>query len=402
MPDTMINMKNRITIAKNERICYNIKGKSKIDGGIVMGRTLADNSAKNKSAYISMLNVFAAFSVVMMHANVSFWKDLSKPYWNTANIIESVCYYAVPVFFMLSGATLIDYQERYSTKEFFKKRFIKTGIPFLAWSVFSLLWAYRKVLLAMITGQPNGGLDWTFLSVTNGIVNTRFRDIYWFFIPLFCVYLTIPLFAAVRKEKRIKIFSYIMLIALAINCLVPFILSLLKRYGDISFGWKFDIYVGFEYLYYVLAGYVIHKKDFKLKYRLIIYALALIGLLTHIIGTYTESIYNESGSVTLYKGYYNLPCVLYSTGLFLFVKQAASKIKSAKAIRVFAYLQGFTFPIYLIHRYFLDVFEENIRYINLTRDSLLYVFPAAILATLLSILLTMLLRKIPVIRRIVP
>ena len=63
------------------------------------------NSIQRNSsiAYISVMNVLAAVSVVILHANVSFWLDKSKPlYWPTANVIESVFYFAVPVFFMLS------------------------------------------------------------------------------------------------------------------------------------------------------------------------------------------------------------------------------------------------------------------------------------------------------------
>lgn len=349
------------------------------------------------------MNVIAAISVVILHANVSFWLDGSKPYWAVANVIESVFYFAVPVFFMLSGATLIDYRDRYSTKEFFRKRFKKAVIPFLAWSVVGLLWAYRKVLWAMLVGEANKGLDWTFLSVTDGIVNTKFRDIYWFFIPLFCIYLVIPLFASVKKERRVKVFTYIIGIALVINFAVPFGLSLLKHYAKIDFGWTYNIYVGFEYLYYVLVGYVIHKREIRLKYRLIIYAVALAGLAAHILGTYFETTAASNGYVnTLYKGYYNLPCVLYSTGIFLLVKQLAGRIKSPKVIKVFSYLQGYTFPIYLIHRYFLDVFEENLKLVHIERASLLYVVSATVLALILSILTTMLLRKIPILRNIVP
>lgn len=349
------------------------------------------------------MNVFAAVSVVILHANVSFWLDRSKPYWATANVIESVFYFAVPVFFMLSGATLIDYQDRYSTKEFFKKRFKKAVIPFLAWSVVGLLWAYRKVLWAMLAGEPNEGLDWTFLKVVNGIVNTKFRDIYWFFIPLFCIYMVIPLFASVRKEKRVKIFTYIIGIALVINFVIPFGLSLLKHYADIDFGWTYKIYVGFEYLFFVLVGYVLHKREIRLAFRLLIYAAALAGLLAHILGTYFETTSDPNGNVVqLYKGYYNLPCVLYSTGVFLLVKQLGMRIKNQKAVKVFTYLQGYTFPVYLIHRYFLDVFEENLKLVNIERASLLYVFLATVLALILSVLTTMLLRKIPGLRHIVP
>lgn len=72
-----------------------------------MEKRLTDNSSGSKTAYISILSIIAALSVVLMHANVSFWLDIKKPFWNTSNIIESVSYFAVPVFFMISGATLI-------------------------------------------------------------------------------------------------------------------------------------------------------------------------------------------------------------------------------------------------------------------------------------------------------
>ena len=366
-----------------------------------MGKEITNKN--NKFLYISVMNVIAAVAVVTMHGNVSFWLDRATPYWTISNVIESVCYFAVPVFFMLSGATLIDYQERYSTKEFLIKRFKKTMIPFLAWSVVGFFWYYRKILIAMFLGQPNSGLNWTFLGVSNGIINTRFRDIYWFFIPLFCIYLVMPLFASVRKEKRVKVFTYIIAVALPINFVIPFALSLLKHYAQIDFGWTYKIYVGFEYLFYVLVGYVIHKWEIKLKFRLVIYGAALAALLAQILGTYFGTKADPNGLVlSLYKGYYNLPCVLYSIGVFLLVKQLAMKIKSQKAIKAFTFLQGFTFPVYLIHRYYLDVFEENIHLVHIQRASLVYVISVTVLAFGLSVLTTMLLRKIPVVRNIVP
>ena len=231
---------------------------------------------------------------------------------------------------------------------------------------------------------------------------SKFKDIYWFFIPLFCIYLIIPLFASINKERRIKIFTYIIGISLVINFMIPFIIAVLNRYAKINYGWPFKIYVGFEYLYYVLVGYVLHKKELKLSQRLIIYAIGLTGLLMLIFGCLYESKHNPNGSVMLFKGYYNLPIVMYSTGMFLFLKQVGKRIKSEKSIKALTFLQSYTFPIYLIHRYFLDVFEENLHLVHMQKDSLIYVISATVLALALSILTTMLLRKIPVLRRIVP
>ena len=40
---------------------------------------------------------------------------------------------------MISGATLFDYRERYQTGAYFKKRFLKTGLPFITWTLINLV-----------------------------------------------------------------------------------------------------------------------------------------------------------------------------------------------------------------------------------------------------------------------
>lgn len=75
---------------------------------------------ETKVPYLSALNALSCIAVVMLHTNSCFWEFSKARYWVTANVIECVMYFAVPVFFMISGATLLDYRERYSTKTFFK------------------------------------------------------------------------------------------------------------------------------------------------------------------------------------------------------------------------------------------------------------------------------------------
>lgn len=83
-----------------------------------------------KVNYITLLSVISAIAVVILHTN-EFWIFSTEKYWETANIIECVFYFAVPIFFMISGITLIDYRDRYDTKEFLKRRIKKTVIPFI-------------------------------------------------------------------------------------------------------------------------------------------------------------------------------------------------------------------------------------------------------------------------------
>lgn len=156
---------------------------------------------KERKNYITLLSVISAIAVVCLHTNGCFWSFSKERYWFTANIIECVFFFAVPIFFMITGVTLIDYQEKYSTKEYFKKRINKTFIPFIIWSLFGLLFGIFAEKSISIN-------DIDIKYIFNGIFSTSFTVIYWFFTSLFIIYLCIPLFSSVEKAKK-KVHFYI-------------------------------------------------------------------------------------------------------------------------------------------------------------------------------------------------
>lgn len=78
---------------------------------------------KNKRIeYISLASVLSAIAVVFLHINESV-KYYSLGFdWFSANIIHSIFFPAVPIFFMISGAMLLNFQEKYDLKTYAKKR----------------------------------------------------------------------------------------------------------------------------------------------------------------------------------------------------------------------------------------------------------------------------------------
>ena len=150
---------------------------------------------KARVLYYDVLNVLACISVVCMHSNGYIHSFIKDDWWWVRVLIEVICYFAVPVFFMLSGATLLDYRQKYSTKIFIKKRFIKTFCPFLFWSIFfySLylfknreeVFLLKEILMNFTMGK---------IPYTN----------YWFFIPLFLLYAFIPFFALMIERMSTR------------------------------------------------------------------------------------------------------------------------------------------------------------------------------------------------------
>lgn len=335
--------------------------------------------------YIQVLGVISCLAVVWLHANGVFWQFSYEPYWITANMIESICYFAVPIFFMISGCNLIDYRERYSTKEYFKKRIMKTVIPFIFWSLFGCVYMIITKVIAIE--------DISVISVLNGIINTNFCGTYWFFMPLFSVYLCIPVLSLV-KENRKKFFSYLIVACFVCNICLPFIFNFLP----LSFNWNFSVSMAGGYLFYVLIGYYIDYYEIKRHYRIAIYVMGIIGLLLHLFGTYYLS-YRDGAINPLFKDYMNVPCVLYSVAIFVFFKYMDTTKLMDWLFKGTKFFANTTFGVYLIHWFLLDAI---LRVTKINSYSLKYRVIGGFCVFIIASVLIKCAKKIPIVRRIVP
>ena len=330
--------------------------------------------------YITVLNVISALAVVGMHVNSCFWQFSRERWWITANIIESVLYFAVPVFFMITGVTLLDYTDRCDTKTFFSRRLRKTVIPFIFWSLVALL---LRIFVVK-------NISWDVVTVgyiVDGVLNTKFNGLYWFFPPLFGVYLCIPLFACLEESRKIAVLKYLAGSCFLFNCLIPFILMVFK----IKIRFPIVVAVGSGYLLYLILGYLVNKLDFSDKEKRTIYLLAFLGLLVHVCGTYFVSM--EAGKVLkTYKGYNNVPCILYSLGVFLFVKENVHYLNTASFREGFERLKNYTFAIYLLHWF---VMHTLIGAFHIDTRSIVYRLGGIFLVSFICVCITWAIRKVP-------
>ena len=344
---------------------------------------------KKKDFSLTFCQVISALSVTILHTNGCFWDfSATEHYWFSANIIEGIFYFAVPIFFMITGITLADYKDRYYTKEFFKKRIEKTLIPYIVWSVLAVL-----LMLAKGTLRPEDiTLRWVIISViwTNNII-----PYYWFFGALFVFYLLMPVIASIDKEQKLKVFKVLIIFIFICDVTVFFILRILGMYPEVldTSG------IGMGNIIYIFLGYYVYKKQPSRTAKIIIYALALSGMLVHITGTYILSIRAGQIDETL-KGYANFPAILFALGMFVLLRDIAAKIEKIGWLRkLFEMLGKYTFEVFLLHWFVINITEV---FIKTDQYSLVYrlVFPLIIYAVIIPV--TWCLRKIPVIRKTVP
>ena len=305
------------------------------------------SSAVQPRIYIDFLSIVSAFAVVMLHANGIFWSHPAGRQWITSNCIEAMFYFAVPIFFMISGATLMDYREKYSTKEYFVRRAIRAGIPFLAWKIGCVL-ALGHLPWGHIVSRE------TAFIFLNELYNSSIIGVYWFFLPLFVIYLSIPFLASVR-EKRTN-FGYVIawsVLVMAAQLLIDF-LKWKTGVGaslDLNMG-KLSPVVSAYPLLYPLLGYWLATYEIPRKCRIAIYLLGFAGFLMLFAGTIYVT--RPDGPISgMFKGYGNLPAVLQAAAVFLFVKNIDFQKFPRAVLRLCEFVKPYTFFVFLSHFYFV-------------------------------------------------
>lgn len=342
--------------------------------------------AGQKSIYISAMNVVAALGVVFLHTNGAFWSN-PRPVgrlWLTTNFIETFCYWPVPVFYMITGATLMEYRKRYDTSTFLKKRVKKTFIPYIAWSLFACAF---NVL------YQEQAMDWNILHIIQNIFNSKYMQIYWFFPPLFAIYLSIPVLSAI--EGKIQVFRYAILSGVVTISVLPLVCNLL----GISYNGALQVPVAAGSLFFAMAGYYINKTEINRKSRIVIYICGFIGWLMQFLGTMMVSA-NETTVIMTFKGYSNLPSFLQAVAVFVFFKYLLNDKKmGVKTEKAIYWAASLTSGIYLVHLYLLIVL---IKEFSIDNRMIVWRTCGAVAVFIASGIIIALLKKIPGIRRLVP
>ena len=143
--------------------------------------------------YLDILNIIAIIAVLFLHHNGGVHSFTRSSGWATSLIVETVFYFAVPLFVMITGTTLLGYRQKYDTKTYFKKRFAKVLIPSIAWMIIMFCWhVFIRKDLAIT--------DWSPASILNIFTASRENSVYYYLFVILGLYLTIPLFAPLAEK----------------------------------------------------------------------------------------------------------------------------------------------------------------------------------------------------------
>lgn len=282
---------------------------------------------KTRTIYFDVLRVIACLQVIAYHAPMVSPSSTSVSVFPAVN--SFLCCTGVPLFFMISGALLLDREVKGSAIDYLKKRIGKVLFPTL---FFTLLVVCIKSSLLL---DEYGDKD--MLSFVLSIPFSTRVAVLWFMYVLIGLYLLIPILSPwLSKVSNKELHLYLGL--WMVSLLYPW----LTLYLDIETSVNGVFYYFSGYVGYFVLGLYLKRYDLSLK--LLLPASFVAISLPFVV----KVVFHSNVSTGLFAQYLTLPPLVLSATLFMIAKKYAHKIPSMfhKCISLASNL---CFGIYLWH-----------------------------------------------------
>lgn len=318
----------------------------------------------SRRLYMDVLNVLSCFAVVVLHCTTVVYVNQGNVQWRVSVALQSLFVFAVPVFFMISGANLIGYRSRYSTKVFFQKRLKRVLMTLVGFS-FSI-YALSCLVPAQLGLPPRSFSLFEFIEL---FLTNQICDVYWFMYSILILYLITPLLATFASNK--SLLEYAIALCVISNAVVPFANRFASNHDLFSL-LTVPYFTG-AIMYYLIGYYVVNYFPFddrseKMRPVLLIVmicsvlSMALMTIKTNMPHTVLSGAFSDYDN--FYNNYLHLPVLVYSVSLFMLFRSLEPLFQSDRHpfMAVISKLSSFSFDVYAIHMMFiwaLDVYVPH-------------------------------------------
>lgn len=302
-------------------------------------------SVGSRIQYMNYLNILACFAVICLHCSQVVSSPSQSITWVFSVVMQSVFIFAVPVFFMISGANLLGYQKKYSTGTFFKKRFKKTFGALLFGSI--LVYSIRCFVPDLFFREP---LGFSVFDFVDRFLNCDIEFIYWFFYAILAVYVATPILAPLSESKEKLRYAIIFFAVITV------VLPVLGRYTTI-----FDYYQGFfgaqsftGGIMYFLLGYYLQNYA-SIKKRSVYVMLFVICVILMVLATLAINMDALQTPGIPYEGFFAHAFSFLGMGaavsVFMLLKSGESRFQkmSDHTKGIIQRLSAASLGVYLIH-----------------------------------------------------
>lgn len=349
--------------------------------------------------YLDILRIVAIFAVIVIHVSsqsLYYTANVQSFTWQSLNFWDAIMRWCVPIFIMISGALFLNPDKKFDMKVLFQKNIKKILYLIIFWHIIYGVFNYIEV----------GDLREAVVTTIEGYSHL------WFLHMLIGLYILVPLLRKITES--LKLTRYFLAIALIFTFLLPTISEVyenLVAYQPMPYAVKavLDSFaIGFSRIYfnftlgfsaYFVAGHYFNAVDVPLKWRKRLYITGIISTLLTIVLTGVMSYHYQVIMIPLYS-YTSLTVMFTTFAIFVFVKQWSCSIdwdelSHKKWLNRLIQLSQMIMGVYLVHFFLVTIIIKKLNGFELFNNALLAVPIISIVIFALSIILTIICRKIP-------
>ena len=339
-----------------------------------------------KLVYIEYIRMFATMAVVFLHVAVTLNANHSIDELGVFNYsVFSACHmlvkWAVPCFVMVSGALLLNPAKNVT----FAKVGSYIGRMFGVLLTFGIVYS----LMELVFSQRTVSVGILLKAVLNTAEGHSWSHIWYVYMLISLYLITVPLRFVIEKLKREEL-RLVRCVLIAGNFFIPSINSAL--------GLELQNYMILnDYATYYLLGYYLSTCEWK-KAGIPAVAAVVITALSIVMELYSLNYHGTAYPVNHTAG--NIFELIQSVSCFMLIR-VICEARNQQQGKVCRMIGKYSFGIYLIHPFFINLIYKVIGFTPLTIPVALGIPVLFVVVFVLSLVGTAVLKKIPLIKKIV-
>jgi surface polysaccharide O-acyltransferase-like enzyme len=355
------------------------------------------NQIRGRAVNVDLIRTTAMVGVLLLHASGRYtvtsqelgqMNPVEITRWGVVDIYQSVAVpIGVPLFLMLTGALLLQPEKKDTLSTFFKKRWVRIGLPTLFWGAAYFAWDFLVQNIPFSSG-----------AIIQGILNGPYTQL-WYIYVLVGLYLLTPILRITIYHADQTIMKYFVALWVVGVAIIPFF-RLFTTYELNSNVFTLTGYVGFFVLGTYLSTLQICRRTLSL--------LIILGAAMTAIGTYILAANVGGTQMYFFQQYFSPTVILTSVMVFLLLLSIKSpstqKQPPPKVNRLIKLISQNTLGIFFIHVMIIESIQKGYLGFTINRDTLNPIIEAPLLTVIVlfvSLAIILILKRVPYLKRLI-
>ncbi|MCO6542556.1 MAG: acyltransferase [Lactobacillus sp.] len=334
---------------------------------------------QKRYVFLDFIRIVSMLLVVLAHC---FVDSNLQPHNIMAHTVVYFTDLAVPLFFMISGALILNSSKTYDLKYLFWNRLRRIVVPFILW----------QIIASVVSQLYNRDFTWRHLLHTIiYMYHVPVSPAFWFIYTLVAFYLVSPFLKAALDHLNTQTILYLLCLWYIFDILFNHLIlsaadpikTIFSVYPQGQMNWFYG------YFGYLVLGYLCLQRKIKLKYTGIwTSCLAALIIIFNVISPYLDNHYLKTSDILI-----NAIIPFVTLGIFLICQEKEQLIShNQTGVRVIEFIASLSYGFYLNHGIGIATINQIWPHV---RD-----FKLFILAASLTFVIVLIIKLIPGIKKI--